>query len=112
MKFKSLLLPAAFAVSLNTNAGTATDYYVDFCRVGSDDRGYIEFTQGVTSRPSCTSSTYHRAMAFDTSTTGGKALYAMCLEAKARNARIYAIGTNSCTTYSVIENINWGRIID
>ena len=113
MKFKSTLITGALLASLNVHAGEANNYDVLNCRIDTDGRGLVEFTQNLTNRPTCINSGYEKMLSFDVSTVGGKAIYAMCLEAKARDARIYAKGKLQCNDYvGVVEEWNWGKIID
>ncbi len=91
--------------------GIANTFSVDYVRISSDGRGFVFFTSDLDGTPpSCTETNYANSLAFDTSTTGGKAIYALVLTAKASGKKVYAKGTGTCTVYTLAENWSWGRI--
>ncbi len=93
--------------------GAAENLEVDFVRVDKSGKGYVQFVSPLTpdsgSLPSCGTS-YPKALAFDTNVAGGDAILSVALSAKMSSKKITARGTNTCGTYSTIENWDWGYI--
>ena len=112
--FTGLLLLLSLNVPPALAYGKANSFKVKFVRVDRSGKGYVEFDSNlVANPPACTQSSYQRALAFDTNTAGGAAILSVALAAQASGRRIIAYGTHGCDTYSgVMEDWNWGRIID
>lgn len=93
--------------------GIANNVEVSFVRVDYDGKGYVEFVSNLEGTPAACGSGYPKALSFDTSTSGGKAILSVVLTAKASGKPVYAQGSGTCATYSgVIENWLWGRITE
>ena len=108
------LVATVLIVATNSGAeGIASAFLVENIRVDADGKGYVTFNNNlINTPPSCVISTYSNALSFDTSTAGGKGIYALVLSAKAMGKRIAAYGTGSCDNYSVIEKWSWGYLTD
>ncbi len=107
----SLLICLVAPTNVSAN-GIAENLEVDFVRVDSSGYGYVNFVSALTSTPATCINGYPNALAFDTNTAGGKAIYTIALVAKTTNKRIRAVGTNNCTIYGSIESWSWGKIMD
>ena len=103
-----LLLPTTTVQAI----GLANTVEVDFVRVDSDGRGYVNFKTALISEPASCTNGYPNALAFDTNTAGGRAILSVALAAKSSGKKIYAKGTGACTVYGVMEDWSWGAIKD
>ena len=80
-------------------------------RVDSNGQGMIIFSKLITGTPpSCVIPAYSNALAFDTNTTGGKAVLAMALAAKISGSEVTAYGLGTCKLYGVVEDWNYGAL--
>jgi len=78
-------------------------------RVESSGQGMVIFNQSIGGNPpSCVIPAYKNALAFDANTTGGKAILAMALAAKASGSQVTAYGLGTCSLYGVVEDWNYG----
>jgi hypothetical protein len=102
----------AFSSVLVRAEGVANLYEVDFVRVDKSGLGYVKFTANLGGTPpTCgTANGYPQALSFNTNDSGGKAILSIALTAKASGKKIFAVGTNLCDHYGVMEQWNWGYI--
>ncbi len=113
---KSFILATLLALfaSQASAVGIANYYTVDFVRIEGNGYGYVQFTSplvapsGSTVAPCTNQADYNHALAFDTNTPAGRAVMVLVMQAKATGAKIYARGTGTCTTYSMVEQWGWG----
>lgn len=79
-------------------------------RVDKEGRAMVFFDQSVGGQPaSCRDSYYANALAFDTTTAGGRSVLAMAIAAKATGDTISAIGTGTCAVYgNSVEDWSYG----
>lgn len=101
------------ALSVNAGAvGQANGFEIDHVRVDRSGKGYVMFKNSLIGPPaSCVQSGYVKALAFDTNTEGGKAIYSSMLAAFMSNKKVTARGTGSCLAYpSVVEDYEWGFV--
>jgi len=91
--------------------GVANNFEVDYVRVDSSGKGYVEFKSDLLAEPAtCMQLNYSKSLAFDTNTAGGKSILSVVLMAKASGKLIYARGTGLCGVYGVMEDWSWGSI--
>ncbi len=99
---KIVFIAACLFSSLVLARGEATSFDVNHVRIDKSGTGYVEFVSPLVAQggtlPTC-GSLYPKALAFDTNTAGGKAIFALALAAKASGDKIFARGTNDCTIY-------------
>lgn len=102
-----LLLPTQ-----SVAVGFAKHFKVDYVRVDKSGKGYIQFKSALigtsSGGPASCTTTYVKALAFDTNTAGGQAILSAALSAQARDTTMYAIGTGKCDIYGVMEDYSWG----
>jgi len=104
----TLLLGARAARAQSTVIFSST---VQSVRVDFSGYGYVTFASapaGNSSAP-CVASGYGHVLAFDTNTSGGKAVYALVLAAKLSSGTVYAVGSGSCPIYGIVESWLWGE---
>ncbi len=91
-------------------AGALTAAKVVMVRVDKQGQGMLVFDQSVGGTPpSCVIAGYVNAMAFDANTSGGKAILAMALAAKASGSSVEVYGTGTCSIYgNYVEDVNSG----
>ena len=93
--------------------GYAPWFNIHFIRIDKTGRGFVQFTQALTELPGTNTTNdcgnlYPKALAFDTNTAGGKAIYSMVLSAESQNKRIWAKGTGNCSIYTVVQDFYYG----
>ena len=93
-------------------SGLAANFEVDSVRVDRNGRGFVAFTSPLIDSPATCGSDYPNLLAFNTNTAGGRSILAVALTAKASDKKMRVRGTGYCQTYGVIEDWNWGRIVD
>lgn len=93
----------AFAVATVTGAVVSV-------RVDRDGRGMVFFGANVSGvAGNCASASYPNALAFDSTTPGGKSILAAALAAKATGDVLDAYGTGGCAIYGngVVEDVQY-----
>lgn len=115
--FKKLTHALAFAfVLLTTNqalaAGSVINAKVTEVRIDADGKGMVFFDQPLGATPaSCFIPYYANALAFNTSTAGGKAILATVLTAKATGGKMIVHGSGACGHYGAyVEDWSVGQI--
>ena len=109
MKLLSAVGLIACSVVANA-AGVANLLTVDLVRVDKNGMGHVQFTSNLATPASCATTAFLSSLAFDTNTAGGQSILTTVLTAKASNKPIYAVGTNACALYGVMEDWSWGYI--
>ncbi|MCH2041491.1 MAG: hypothetical protein MK185_12735 [Saccharospirillaceae bacterium] len=108
---KYILMLSLITPSMTLARGLADSYDVDNVRVDKSGLGFVTFKSDLVANkeelPDCGKG-YPRSLAFDTNTEGGKAILSMALSAKMSGSSLYAVGTNECSGYQVIENMSYG----
>lgn len=102
-----------FLLSINANAaGNASSFEIDHVRVDRSGKGYVMFKQTLRGTPAdCVQPGYVNALAFDTNTEGGKAIYSSMLAAFLAQKKVTARGTGTCLIYpNVVEGYEWGYV--
>ena len=109
-KVRSILATFLACISLQSFAAGSITAKVLAIRVDQTGNGMVIFDQNVGgSPPGCVTSTYQKALAFNTNTSAGKAIYAMALSAKAMDSTITANGLGSCSVFgSYVEDWDYG----
>ncbi len=111
---KSFLMAVVLALmtSQALAVGVADVYQVDYVRIDSNNRGYVQFTSPLIGDPAtCTNKQYYaNVLTFDLNTPSGRAVLALVLQAKATGAKVYAKGRGVCETYNIAEDWSWGFI--
>ena len=96
------IVATALLACLATHAfafGAVQGRVVDI-RVDRSGLGMVIFDQPIGGTPpGCVHAAYSNALAFDTTTPGGKAILAAALAAKAGGDMVTAYGTGECTSY-------------
>ncbi len=87
-----------FAAQTALAAGSVTAHVINV-RIDQSGKGIVFFDQNLAGSPTCIQPTYENALAFDTSTAGGRAIMARALAAKASGDLIKVVGTGTCTIY-------------
>lgn len=93
--------------------GSVRNAKIETIRVDNDGRAMVFFDQEIAGTPPpCVHEAYKRALGFDASSEGGKAVLSMALTAKTTGSSVTAHGLGICGTYggSVIETWNHGFI--
>jgi hypothetical protein len=109
MKFITFLL--GIIVSANVfSAGDANHYKVEYVRVDKTGKGFIQFKSALTGSPASCTTSYTKALAFNTNTDGGKAILSLALSAQASGRTIRARGTGTCANYGIMEDYDWGYV--
>jgi hypothetical protein len=99
----ALVLIGNFVFAAATINGKITQVRVD-----ASGAGIVVFSVLLTSPSACTIPYFANAMAFNTNTTGGKALLANILSARNKNGNVYAGGTGTCAVYNgSVEDLNY-----
>ena len=103
------LVVAAFMCFQATAAGSISAKVVAI-RVDRTGNGMVYFDQNVGgSPPGCVISAYQSALAFNTNTAGGKAIYALALSAKAMGSTIGVVGLGTCGIFGhSVEDWDYG----
>ncbi|MEP0176630.1 MAG: hypothetical protein ABJH28_09240 [Paraglaciecola sp.] len=109
---KKIVIAILLFLSFNIfAAGVANTFTVGFVRVDKSGKGYVQFTEALTgTRPACSKSNYSSALAFDTTSEGGKSILSVAFMAKATGSTLYVVGTNTCDVYGVMEDWSYGRV--
>ncbi len=81
-------------------------------RIAADGRGMAYFADVIGNTPPSCASGYRYQLSFDTNNAAGKAIHATLLTALAAGKSVYAKGSGTCTTYTVVENWEWGQVLD
>lgn len=108
-----LIAMVTWATTLAAMAnGSLAGARVLLVRVDKQGQGIVVFDQNVSGTPPpCVSSSYANAMSFDANTSGGKAILAMALSAKASGSVVEAYGTGACSVYgNYVEDMNYGVV--
>lgn len=111
MKFFLVSFAVLFSVS-TANAGYAQPNSVVIqVRIDQSGMGLMFFDKPLIGSPSCIVPAYNNALAFNTNTAGGKAIFALALSAKAAGTPLsVAVGTNTCGVYgSAVEDWYYGH---
>jgi hypothetical protein len=78
-------------------------------RVDATGHGMVFFSVTISGSPSCISSNYNNAFAFDANTVGGRTFVALAMTAKASGDAITAFGLGTCNIYSgYAEDFDYG----
>ncbi|WP_338847316.1 hypothetical protein V8J88_01190 [Massilia sp. W12] len=78
-------------------------------RVDASGNGFVVFSKDLNTPTAC--GTKQNALSFNVDSVGGRAVYAMVMQAKATGARIWATGTGDCLHYgNTIEAWKYGAI--
>lgn len=94
------LLVLASLIPCQVFAAGYVNATVAMVRIDQSGRGMVFFDQNIGGTPpGCVISNYRSALGFDTSTAGGRAIYAMALAAKATGAAISVSGLGTCTIF-------------
>jgi len=97
-----------------TAASVVNNLPVDYVRVDKDGRGFVRFSGQLINPSDCineTNGNFLSALAFDTTTDGGRAIMSLVLTAKASGKLVYAKGTGGCTIYgNTLEDWSFGTI--
>lgn len=93
--------------------GTVNNVLIQSLRVDFDGRGIVVFSAPLGGLPAaCTTAGYESALAFDTTSAAGKAVFSLLLAAKLSGARLDVRGSGGCTVYGgVLEDWAWGRML-
>jgi len=87
---------------------------VNYVRVDKDGKGFVRFSGQLINPSDCideTNGNFLSALAFDTTTEGGRAIMSLALAAKASDKLVYAKGTGNCTIYgNRLEDWSWGYV--
>ena len=112
MTFLKVLFTAGLLLSSHVilAAGIANNVQVVSVRVDASGKGYISFQGALVSAPPQCGSGYNNSLAFSTKTEAGRAILTTALTAKVSGSPMYALGTGSCSLYSVIEDYSFGFI--
>lgn len=105
--FISALL--ALCISSHANAaGVVGSAKIIEVRIDKDGKGMVVFDKLVGGTPAtCVHPAYINAFAFDTATSGGKAIMAVALSAKATGVAVTAYGTGTCGIYGGAHVEDW-----
>lgn len=108
-----LLLIGGLVSPYSYAAGSIATATVTSVRVDADGKGMVFFSSALAGTPpGCVSSPYFNALAFDTSTSGGKAALALALAAKSSGSLITAYGTGNCGVYgNFVESFDYGEML-
>ncbi len=80
-------------------------------RIDQDGNGIVVFGSSIGGTPpSCAISPYTNALAFDSSTAGGRAILAVALAAKASGNLVAGFGTGTCAIYGVSEDLSYEEL--
>lgn len=91
-----LLGCGVYSYAFATSAVSGTVTYV---RVDASGHGIVTFSQTISGSPSCITSAYDNAYAFDATTYGGRNFLALVLTAQSTGATISAYGLGTCNIY-------------
>jgi hypothetical protein len=80
MKIFVAAIIGLFAAQAALASGTVTAHVINV-RVDQTGKGIVYFDQNLVGSPACIMPTYENALAFDTSTAGGRAIMARALAA-------------------------------
>ena len=108
----TLKLPFLFIISLLSTSLIAGDINstVNYVRVDQSGRGIVKFDDPkYGTLPSCGNS-HPNHLAFDTNSPGGQAILSVALSAQMSGKRIWARGTEACSSYGTVENWNYGWV--
>jgi len=102
MKYVVLIITGLIFSANVYSVGLANEFQVDFVRVDSNGKGYVQFMSPLLpvdgTLPSCAVN-YPNAMAFDTNTPGGKSILAVVLSAKMSGKNVLVRGVGTCVIY-------------
>jgi hypothetical protein len=94
----------SFAFATSSVTGLVTNVRVD-----ATGHGMVFFSVTISGSPSCITSAYNNALAFDANTVGGKNFLALAMTAKASGGAITAFGLGTCNIYGgFAEDFNYG----
>ena len=102
-----LILLAILSMSMNVNAGTINGAKIVNVRVDYSGKGIIKFDKAIVDGASCVTSTFKSHLSFDSTTEGGKIIYASAMAAKLNESKVSASTLGKCKTYngSYVEDV-------
>jgi hypothetical protein len=108
---KLIVALLAMAASTQAIASGAITSAVLAVRVDSAGLGVVHFQAPIGGTPpGCVVGPYQNALAFNTNTAGGKAMYALLLSAKATGSTVTAYGLGTCSIFgSYVEDLNYAQ---
>lgn len=109
---KIVLATLATLISSHALAAAAVTGIVTAVRIDQTGNGLVHFDHIVSGTPpGCVIGAYQSALAFNTNTAAGKAIYAMVLAAKSQGSTITAYGLGTCAIFgSYIEDWDYGTV--
>lgn len=103
----SALLAICISYSANA-AGVVDSAKVIQVRIDQDGKGMVVFDKVIGGAPAtCIHPAYVNALSFDATTSGGKAIMAVALAAKATDVTITVYGTGACGVYGGAHVEDW-----
>lgn len=112
LRFSGAVAPLALMCVLghpSADAAGNVQSSIATVRVDSDGKGIVKFSQVIGGTPpGCVAQGFNAMMSFNANTTGGRAILAAALAAKATSSTVLAVGVGTCMLYAnTIEDLGY-----